>query len=116
VCLACVTNKNAQFTMPLLRSIGLLADFAIIVSGDTVPVKKPDPAPLLYAMEQAAVTPAQCLMVGDSANDIGAANAAGIPCLAVSYGYHRGRDLWAEGAILVVDSLAEIIPLMEETA
>lgn len=111
--LGCVTNKNGQFTLPLLRSIGLLTDFAVIVCGDTVPVKKPDPAPLLYAVEQLGVTAAECLMVGDSANDVGAARRAGMACVCVGYGYHRGRDLLAEGAVVVLDSLADLIPLLE---
>ena len=49
--LGCVTNKAAQFTEPLLRDLGVRDDFSIVISGDTLPKKKPDPAPLLHGAE-----------------------------------------------------------------
>ena len=72
-------------------------------------VKKPDPAPLLHAMETLGGTRGTTVMVGDSAADINAALAAGIPCVAVRYGYNYGPAVDTLGADAVVDSLAELL-------
>lgn len=88
--LGCVTNKAQAFTLPLLRETGLLAFFELVVSGDTVARKKPDPMPLLYACEHLGVAPAEMVLIGDSANDTRAARAAGCPVLCVPYGYRGG--------------------------
>ena len=71
--LACVTNKSGAFTGPLLERMGLAPYFALTVSGDTLPRKKPDPEQLLHACAEFGVAPAQMLMVGDSVNDVQAA-------------------------------------------
>ncbi len=55
--LGCVTNKAAQFTIPLLKDLGIHDEFGIVVSGDTLPVKKPDPQPLLHAAQHFGVRP-----------------------------------------------------------
>ncbi len=91
--LGCVTNKPAAFTLPLLRDAGLAAHFAVVVSGDTVARRKPDPMPYTHACEQLAVPCAQVLVVGDSANDVEAARAAGCRVLCVPYGYREGQSL-----------------------
>ncbi|HSD39296.1 MAG TPA: phosphoglycolate phosphatase [Rhodocyclaceae bacterium] len=88
--MACVTNKAEVFTVPLLQSLGLADFFACIVSGDSLPQKKPDPEPLLHACRELGASPAQSLMVGDSANDALAARRAGVPVLLVTYGYSEG--------------------------
>ncbi|PSF05232.1 phosphoglycolate phosphatase [Marinobacter fuscus] len=107
--LAIVTNKPDQFVAPLLRHTGLDRWFELTVGGDTLAVKKPDPAPLLHAMEHLGGTPGTTVMVGDSAADINAARAAGIPCVAVRYGYNFGSPVDSLGADAVVDSLAELL-------
>ncbi len=89
--MACVTNKAGAFTLPLLDRMGLAQFFGCVVSGDTLPEKKPDPAPLLHACEALGVSPTRALMVGDSANDALAAQSAGIPVLLMTYGYSEGR-------------------------
>ena len=109
IALGVVTNKPQAFTGPLLQKMQLDRWFAIAVSGDTLPVKKPDPAPLLHALGILGKQPEQCLMVGDSVNDIEAAKRAGMPSVAVSYGYNYGSDVRALGADIVVDSLAELL-------
>jgi phosphoglycolate phosphatase len=106
--LACITNKSSEFTEPLLKILGVRDRFDVVVSGDTLKVLKPDPAPLLYAARQLGLAPAACCMVGDSRNDILAAKAAGFYAVAVSYGYRQGVDLKALGADLEVDSLVEL--------
>ncbi len=106
--IACVTNKRARFTEPLLRALGLYSEFSIIISGDTLPRKKPDPMPLLHAAQTLNVAPQNTLMVGDSSNDVQAARAAGLPVLAVRYGYNHGKDIEDSKPDMVVDSLAEM--------
>ena len=88
--LAVVTNKPAAFTLPLLERTGLAVHFDTVISGDTLPVKKPDPAMVLLACERLDVAPGEALMIGDSANDALSAQGAGIPVLLVSYGYSEG--------------------------
>lgn len=89
--LACVTNKAEAFTLPLLERMGLAEFFDTVVSGDTLPVKKPDPSMLQLAVERLGAR--QPLMVGDSANDALAARAAGMPVLLVTWGYSEGRSV-----------------------
>ena len=88
--LAVVTNKAEAFTLPLLERMGIAAHFDTVVSGDTLPVKKPDPAVVHLACERLGVGPAEALMIGDSANDALAAQGAGMPVLLVTYGYSEG--------------------------
>jgi phosphoglycolate phosphatase len=114
--LGCVTNKAAQFTVPLLTDLGVAGDFSIIVSGDTLPQKKPDPAPLLHAARFFGVDPAQALMVGDSVSDVKAARAAGFQIVCMSYGYNHGEDIRKSHPDAVLDALTEIKPLLEAAA
>ena len=114
--LGCVTNKAAQFTLPLLADLGVAGDFSIIVSGDTLPQKKPDPAPLLHAAKFFGVDPVQALMVGDSVSDVKAARAAGFQIVCMSYGYNHGEDIRKSHPDAVIDALTEIEPLLEAAA
>lgn len=82
-----VTNKPQNLTNPLLEALGLLERSAATVSGDTLPVRKPDPAPLLHAAQIAGAKPAECLYVGDALRDIEAGRRAGMGTIAASYGY-----------------------------
>ena len=110
--LGCVTNKAAQFTIPLLKDLGIHDRFGIVVSGDTLPVKKPDPAPLLHAARHFGVTPAESLMVGDSVSDVKAARAAGFQIVCMSYGYNHGVDIRTAQPDAVIDSLVELQGLL----
>lgn len=105
--LAVVTNKAAEFTGPLLKNIGLHAFFDVVVSGDTVERKKPDPMPMLYACEQLGVAPADALVIGDSMNDASSGRAAGCTVLLVPYGYNEGRDIRSIEADGIVASIKE---------
>ena len=89
--LACVTNKNGAFTYDLLARTGLAAYFDLVVPGDILPRKKPDPMQLLHACQQFGVAPAATLMIGDSMNDAQAARAAGCQIWCVPYGYNEGH-------------------------
>lgn len=106
--LGCVTNKPEAFTRPLLDRLGLMKYLRVVVAGDTVSARKPDPLPLRYACDQVGVVPARAVMIGDSSNDLLAAHAAGTYSVAVAYGYNQGRDLREINPDVVVDSLAEV--------
>lgn len=98
-----VTNKPASLTDALLPHFTRFNDSGINVSGDTLPVSKPDPAPLLWAAQQLNVTPQQCLYVGDASRDIEAGNAAGMCSLVAAWGYlheHDHPELWQASGIL----------------
>ena len=114
--LGCVTNKAARFTLPLLRDLGVRDYFGIIVSGDTLPRKKPDPLPLLHAAEYFGVASKDALMIGDSVSDVKAARAAGFGVVCMSYGYNHGQDIQDSNPDAVIDSLAEIEGLLQEAA
>lgn len=103
---ACITNKAEVFTHPLLKDTGLFDYFELILSGDTLPRRKPDPLPLLHACEVFKVKPAELLLIGDSLNDTQAARAAGSPVFCVPYGYNRGRPVAELDLDAVVPSLA----------
>jgi phosphoglycolate phosphatase len=114
--LGCVTNKAAQFTEPLLKDLGLYGDFSIVISGDTLPKKKPDPAPLLHAAEFFGCAPEAALMIGDSVSDVRAARAAGFRIICMSYGYNHGVDIRDAQPDAVVDRMTEILPLLDKAA
>jgi phosphoglycolate phosphatase len=114
--LGCVTNKAAQFTEPLLKDLGLYDDFSIVISGDTLPKKKPDPAPLLYAADFFGCLPETALMIGDSVSDVRAARAAGFRIICMSYGYNHGVDIHDAEPDAVVDRMTEVLPLLDKAA
>jgi phosphoglycolate phosphatase len=110
--LGCVTNKAERFTLPLLRDKGILDCFELVVSGDTLEKKKPDPMPLLYAAERFGVAPADSLMVGDSRSDVKAARAAGFRIVCMTYGYNHGADIREEHPDVVLDRLDQLPELL----
>ena len=111
--LGCVTNKPGAATDALLARCDLTPFFDVVVAGDSTAFMKPHPAPLLYACRRLGVAPARCVLVGDSTVDVAAAGAAGMPVYIVRYGYPGpGGHARMTGAILI-DSLAEMAPLLE---
>lgn len=105
--LGCVTNKAGRFTEPLLAATGLAPYFEVVVSGDDVARKKPAPDALLLAASRLGVAPGEAWMIGDSANDVASARAAGCPVAVVPYGYREGMAVEALGADAVVANLEE---------
>jgi phosphoglycolate phosphatase len=106
--LGLVTNKAERFTVPLMRSLGILDHFDIVIGGDTLPTQKPDPGPLLHCAVQYRAAPERSVMIGDSINDLQAARAAGMRILCVSYGYNHGHDIGTHGPDAILHSLAEL--------
>ena len=113
--LGSVSNKIAQFTQPLLKDLKIASYFSITVSGDTLAEKKPSPKPLLYAASQLGVQPQNCLMVGDSSNDVQAARAANMAIACVAFGYNHGRDIRDDNPDILIDSLKHLANLLADT-
>ena len=109
--IACVTNKPEPFTSQLIEAMGLAGFFELVVAGDTTPRKKPDPMPLHHAADHFGLDYKNCLMVGDSSNDVKAARAAGFAIVCVPYGYNHGNDIRDSGPDLVVENLLELADL-----
>ena len=105
--MACVTNKPRQFTLPLLHKMALDEYFAAVVCGDDLSAKKPDPAPVLVAVEQLNGSLEQGYMVGDSATDMISAQQAGVGAIYATYGYNRGDSVDRFDPIRI-DSLQEL--------
>jgi phosphoglycolate phosphatase len=112
--LACITNKAEQFTVPLLKATGLHDYFELILSGDTLPKKKPDPLPLLHACKHFGIAPTDLLLIGDSLNDVQAARAAGCHVFCVPYGYNRGRSVEELDLDAIVPSLVDAAKLIRK--
>ncbi len=106
--IGCVTNKASQFTLPILKDLGIADYFEIVICGDMVERKKPDPMPLLQAAEQLDTAAEASLMLGDSMSDVKAARAANFGIICMSYGYNHGEDIRDYHPDAVVDSMAEI--------
>jgi phosphoglycolate phosphatase len=87
-----VTNKPMRMTEPLLEGLGLGSRAACSISGDTIPQRKPDPAPLLLASQQIGIPSEKTVYIGDSVRDIAAGRAAGMFTIAASYGYITADD------------------------
>lgn len=91
--LACVTNKPVVLSVDLLSALGLRDAFGCVIGGDSLPRRKPDPMPMLHAIEQMKLAPHEVVAIGDSINDAQAARAAGCGVWVVPYGYNHGEDV-----------------------
>jgi 2-phosphoglycolate phosphatase len=111
-----VTNKPAALTEPLMKAIGLTNRSACIVSGDTLPQRKPDPAPIMHALDLIDCLPTVALYVGDAPQDIAAGQAAGVKTIAVSWGYIiPGHSPHEWGADYTIDRPEQLLALRTET-
>jgi phosphoglycolate phosphatase len=108
--LAICTNKPERLTRLLVDALGWAGRFAAIVGADSLPVRKPDPLPLLEAVARAGG--GRAAFVGDSITDAETARAAGLPFVAVSFGF-SDRPVGQLGADAVIDSFAELLPALE---
>jgi N-acetyl-D-muramate 6-phosphate phosphatase len=109
-----ITNKPAWLTEPLLEQLGVAGRAACVVSGDTLPQRKPHPAPMLHACGLAACSPAQCLYVGDAARDVEAGQLAGMRTLVALFGYLDPTDRpHAWGADGLIERPVEILDWLD---
>lgn len=107
--MAVVTNKPVEFVEPLLTELAINHYFQWFVGGGSLPQKKPAPEPLLYVLDKAKVTAEQALFVGDSRNDVQAAQAAKVPCAALTYGYNHGQPIADEQPTWVINDLTDLL-------
>lgn len=110
--LACVTNKPARFTEPLLRELEMTNRLDLVLSGDSLAAKKPHPLPLVHAARTFGIATEHLLMVGDSQVDTAAARAAGCPVFCVPFGYRGGltvQDLDCDAIVQALPDVSEMI-------
>ncbi|EHS53694.1 Phosphoglycolate phosphatase [Rhizobium sp. PDO1-076] len=105
--LAVCTNKMEELARPLIEKLGLTHHFAAITGGDTFAVRKPDAGHLTGTIEKAGGNPRRALMIGDSVNDILAARNAGIPSVAVPFGY-SDTPIESLGASRIINHFDEL--------
>ena len=110
--LACVTNKPEKFTLPLLKESGLADFFDLVVSGDSLPKKKPHPMQLQYICTQFDVLETESMLVGDSNTDIAAAQAAGCFIVTVPYGYNQGKIIDESQVDATINDLTALSSLL----
>ncbi|HEX6813938.1 MAG TPA: HAD hydrolase-like protein [Planctomycetota bacterium] len=96
--LAMVTNKPERFAVAIVRHLGLADLLRIVIGGDTLPQKKPDPAPLRWALRRLGHPHDSGTMVGDGVQDLRAAKAVGLHTVACLFGYGDAQRLRREGA------------------
>ena len=112
VALGVVTNKPEAVSRSMLEAFGISELLGAVVGGDTLPVKKPDAAPIRAALETLGVPAEHAVMIGDSGVDVAASRAAGIKVVLVSFGYTQtpAAEL---GADAVIDSFAEVPKVLD---
>lgn len=103
-----VTNKPGWLARPLLARLPQLADSRVLVAGDTLPQRKPDPAPVRHACSLLGVDPAQAAMVGDDLRDVLAGRAAGAATIVAGWGYLDGDPPATWGADGIVAQPADL--------
>jgi phosphoglycolate phosphatase len=107
-----VTNKPTDLTESLMSEVALDGICACLVAGDTLPQRKPHPAPLLHALELTSVAASDSVYVGDAPQDIAAGRAAGMMTVAVSWGYIiPGENPHDWGADYTIDHSADLLKL-----
>jgi len=110
--LVIVTNKPFAFVAPILEGLKLDGLFDFWLGGDSLEVKKPDPLPLLHACEKMQVNVEQCVMVGDSRNDLLAAGTCGMQSVGVTYGYNYGEEIGVYNPTYIIEDFLELNELL----
>ena len=105
---AVVTNKETRFTNRILEKHGLTNLLDMVVCGDTLSVKKPNPAVIQHCLDTLGVAQGEALFVGDSSIDMATAKAAGVLCWAVPYGYNLGRPIEETMPDRIVPDIREV--------
>jgi len=110
--LVIITNKPFDFIAPILEGLQLGELFEYFIGGDSLTEKKPNPLPLLHICEKLGVTVEECIMVGDSKNDILAANTCGMQSIGVTYGYNYGEDIGVYKPSIVIDNFGDLLKFL----
>ena len=111
--LAIVTNKPLVFVEPLLAGLGLDNLFELILGGDSLPKRKPDPMPLLHVCQTLDISPQNCVMIGDSSNDIIAAKAAKMDSIGLTYGYNYAKPIADDNPDLVLEVFSGLCEVLD---
>ncbi len=106
--MAVVTNKEQRFTTTVLMAHQLRHFFDMVIAGDTLAAKKPDPLPVRYCLDALKVPAARALFVGDSQIDVDTARAAGVPIWAVPYGYNLGHPIAQARPDRIIPTIAAV--------
>jgi len=109
--LAVVTNKEGRYTDTVLRAHQFDKRFDLVISGDTLATKKPDPAGIAHCLAHCAVTAEHALFVGDSSIDAATARNAGVPVWLLPYGYNMGQAIEACGPDRVIPDMRVLLAL-----
>ena len=107
--LVIVTNKPYDFVAPILKGLEIESLFEFWLGGDSLEKKKPDPLPLIHACERLGLTTDQCVMVGDSKNDLLAANAVDMDSIGVTYGYNYGEAVSVYNPNFIAEDFSDIL-------
>ena len=105
---AIVTNKEEPYTSKILVQHNMKGLFDLLISGNSLPYKKPDPTVVEYCLEALGETKEHSLFVGDSEIDITTAKNAGVTCWVVPYGYNAGRDIAKANPDKMIDSISKV--------
>jgi phosphoglycolate phosphatase len=112
VVLTVLTNKPEALSRTILDGLGLAGRFADVIGGDSLPVRKPDPAGLYALCERTGTSPARTLLVGDSAIDLRTARAAGVSFCGVAWGL-AVDDLWTEVPDRMIRQPGELLAVVQ---
>ncbi|MBI1853789.1 MAG: phosphoglycolate phosphatase [Planctomycetes bacterium] len=112
VSLAIVTNKPQAVSEAVLEQLGLRHYFTLIVGGDALPLRKPDPLPIVHVMERLGSTATRTILVGDGIPDAQAGRAAGVAVCLVGYGYASRAELTATHPDFFIERFAELLPIV----
>ena len=107
--LAIITNKPYPFVPPILENLAMDGLFSLLLGGDSLAEKKPHPLPLLYTCEKLGMAIENTVMIGDSKNDILAANACGMDSVGVTYGYNYGEDIGVHNPTVIIDDFNDLL-------
>jgi phosphoglycolate phosphatase len=110
---AVISNKMEALTRDLLKDLGVLNHFEIVLGGDSTERKKPFPDPVLRVLRDLGINSSRALMVGDSPTDIEAGKGAGVLTCGVTYGYRGKDEILKAGPDLLIGSLLELKGLIE---
>ncbi len=105
------TNKPEGLAEQLMRELGVRDQFGALVGADTLPVRKPDPAPLIETVRRLGGDPKQTLLVGDSDTDRNTSKAAGVPSILVTFG-PSGEDMAALEPEALMDNYSALPSLV----
>ncbi len=114
--LAVVTNKEGRHTDTVLRALGLSSAFDMVISGDTLPTKKPNPSGVQHCLQRWGIAPEQALFVGDSSIDAQTARNAGVAVFLMTYGYNMGADVRDSHPDRVLDHFGRVLRAVVDPA